>query len=271
VAALFPMMSDEELDELADDIKANGLLNPIIVDQEGILIDGRNRLEACKRAGVEPQTEILNGTDPVVYILAQNVKRRHLSAGQKAMAVAFAYPEPEKGGRGKKGNLPETSGFSRQRLGQARQVLHHSRDLARAVLMDATKLDEALKKVIAEQKEMESTEGKLAQLRKEAPDLAELVSEERLALAEAYSTFLDRKRDAEERKKSERETVCRIGESTYRETIAWSVKEFSADVEEMLKDKEFHDVFINRVRLDRAQIPNIIEGAIALTTILKKL
>jgi predicted HicB family RNase H-like nuclease len=273
VAALFPMMSDEELDELADDIRANGLLNPITVDQEGVLIDGRNRLEACKRAGVEPQTEILNGTDPVAYILAQNVKRRQLNKGQQAMAVAFAYPDSEHG-RGKKDPAKkhaDSASFSYRRIQEARQVLHHSRDLARAVLSDVTKLDEALQKVITEKKETESTEGKLAQLRNDAPDLAELVSEERLALAEAYNTFLERKRDAEERKKSERETVCRIGESTYRETIAWSVKEFSADVEEMLKDKEFHDIFINRVRLDRTQIPNIIEGAIALTSILKKL
>jgi len=263
-------MSDEELDELADDIKQNGLLNPIIVDQEGILIDGRNRFEACKRAGIEPQTEILNGTDPVAYILSQNVKRRQLNKGQQAMAIAFAYPEQHQGKKRTSAEIADVS-ISERRIRQARQVLHHSRDLARAVLKDATKLDEALEKVITEQKEMESTEGKLAQLRKDAPDLAELVAEERLALAEAYNTFLERKRDAEERKKSERETVCRIGESTYRETIAWSVKEFSADVEEMLKDKEFHDIFINRVRLDRTEIPNIIDGAKALTAILKKL
>jgi hypothetical protein len=59
---------------------------------------------------------------------------------QKAMAVAFAYPEPEKGGRGKKTNYPETGHFSKQRLSIARQVLHHSRDLARAVLRDAVLL-----------------------------------------------------------------------------------------------------------------------------------
>jgi hypothetical protein len=55
--------------------------------------------------------------------------RRHLSKGQQAMAVAFAYPEPEKGGRGKKGKAAETSGFSQRRLGQARQILSHSRAL----------------------------------------------------------------------------------------------------------------------------------------------
>ena len=40
------------------------------------------------------------------------------------MALAMLYPEPEKGGRGKK--APETGGFSRQRLGDARSVLRHS-------------------------------------------------------------------------------------------------------------------------------------------------
>jgi hypothetical protein len=28
-----------------------------------------------------------------------NLKRRHMSAGQQAMAHAMIYPEPEKGGR----------------------------------------------------------------------------------------------------------------------------------------------------------------------------
>jgi ParB-like chromosome segregation protein Spo0J len=54
IADLFPMMTDEELADLAADIKANGLLHPIVVDKEGALIDGRNRARACEIAGVEP-------------------------------------------------------------------------------------------------------------------------------------------------------------------------------------------------------------------------
>ena len=46
------------------------------------------------------------------------------------MALAWLYPEPEKGGRGHKGKVTETGGFSRQRLGDARTVLRYSRDLA---------------------------------------------------------------------------------------------------------------------------------------------
>ena len=54
VAALFPMLADDEIEELAADIKARGLLQPIVLDAEGRVLDGRNRLAACEIAGVEP-------------------------------------------------------------------------------------------------------------------------------------------------------------------------------------------------------------------------
>ena len=46
-ADLFPMMTDAELTELAADIKANGLLNPVVL-LDGQILDGRNRLRACE-------------------------------------------------------------------------------------------------------------------------------------------------------------------------------------------------------------------------------
>jgi hypothetical protein len=69
------------------------------------------RLRANRRAepdvqasivNVEPRFEQLNGHDPVEYILAVNVARRNLSAGQRAMARAMLEPEG-KVGRPKKG------------------------------------------------------------------------------------------------------------------------------------------------------------------------
>jgi len=35
---------------VADDINANGLQNPIVVDNEGLLVAGRNRLQAHETA-----------------------------------------------------------------------------------------------------------------------------------------------------------------------------------------------------------------------------
>jgi hypothetical protein len=142
VADLFPMMTDEELADLAADIKAKGLIHPIVVDKEGVLIDGRNRAKACEIAGIEPTVTVFEGDDPRAFILSMNLKRRHMSAGQQAMAHAMIYPEPEKGGRGKKSrNSTETLGFSAMRLSQARTVLSHSRDVAMEILAGTKFLD----------------------------------------------------------------------------------------------------------------------------------
>lgn len=57
---LFPQLPDDELRALADDIRLNGLLNPIITLNQQIL-DGRNRYIACGIAGVEPRFKEWDG------------------------------------------------------------------------------------------------------------------------------------------------------------------------------------------------------------------
>jgi ParB-like chromosome segregation protein Spo0J len=51
-ALLFPVMGDTEVGKLAEDIGKNGLLEPIVL-YEGMVLDGRSRLAACKIAGVD--------------------------------------------------------------------------------------------------------------------------------------------------------------------------------------------------------------------------
>ena len=64
-----------------------------IVDRVEVLVDGRNRRAACKEAGIKPQVRRLNGEDPVAFVLSANIHRRHMTKGQRAMAVAMIYPE----------------------------------------------------------------------------------------------------------------------------------------------------------------------------------
>src|SRR5687767_89338 len=90
VADLFPMLADDELRDLADDIKQRGLLQPIVLDGEGRVLDGRNRLAACRLAGVEPTFETYGGDDPDGYALSTNINRRHMTKGQQAMVAARA-------------------------------------------------------------------------------------------------------------------------------------------------------------------------------------
>lgn len=86
VAALFPMLAGEELDALAADIKANGLQQAVVV-KDGVLLDGRNRLAACEREGVEPTFREYEGDNPTAFIVSANLKRRHLTREQRDAVI----------------------------------------------------------------------------------------------------------------------------------------------------------------------------------------
>lgn len=100
VATLFPMLPESELQELADDIKANGQHEPIVIAyldemmmDEPVVIDGRNRFAACQLAGVEPKIRndyTIKPAEIGPWIMSHNRHRRHLSQSQKA-AVAVGY------------------------------------------------------------------------------------------------------------------------------------------------------------------------------------
>lgn len=85
---IFPM-DESSIDSLADDIRKNGLLNPVEL-YKGKILDGRRRHAACIKAGVEPEFVDVNPEDPVAYVLSQNLHRRHLTASQRAMVAARA-------------------------------------------------------------------------------------------------------------------------------------------------------------------------------------
>jgi hypothetical protein len=191
LAALFPMMAEDELAELAEDILTNGLMHPIVVDADGVLIDGRNRLAACEKAGVAPVYQELNGHDAPAFIVSANLARRNLSKGQQAMALAMIYPETDKRGRGNKSDAvkcAESSGFSGRLLEQARTILRHSAELAEDVLHRGEHFDVALKKVQADTQNRRGHDAQMADLRTHAPDadpLAELTEADLNGLIDA--------------------------------------------------------------------------------------
>lgn len=89
-AKLFPLLPDDRLHELAEDIRQHGLRQRIIVDDQERIIDGRNRYRACQMAGVEPELEPFVGTDEEVLrlVISLNLHRRHLNESQRAMVAA---------------------------------------------------------------------------------------------------------------------------------------------------------------------------------------
>jgi len=102
-ADLFPMLDDARLTELAEDIKARGLLDPIVL-HDGMILDGRNRDGACEKAGVAPRYVEWDGKggSPVLFVLSRNLQRRDLTPSQRAVIGAAGLEMDEAEGRARK-------------------------------------------------------------------------------------------------------------------------------------------------------------------------
>lgn len=208
VAALFPMMPDGELDELAADIDTNGLLHPIVLDKDGTLIDGRNRQEACRRAKIEPTYTALNGADPVAFIFSSNHKRRHITKGQKAMIAAKARKDLKRDKKSTESvdfisieELAKLAGVPQGVLGNACIIVEFAKDQIDLVIAGGVAFETAYNKAQERKKAAATDEAKIERLRNNAPDLADQVAEEKLTLAEAIGAL--NAREVEEKKRAE--------------------------------------------------------------------
>lgn len=241
-ADVFPMMADDELKELAADIKENGLREPVViadVDMEispgqketiTVIVDGRNRRAACQIAGTTPHTRKLNGKDNLVaFILSANIHRRHMTKGQRAMAVAMIYPEPEsKGSRsGKTTNILATEMFAGSRLSSARMVLAIAPDLAPNVLAGTVSLDAAYETAKQRKRAAASDEEKIAYLRERHPDLAAQVTDGEKTLADAEAEAKQRDAQREERQRTAASLIEQWASAS--RTFATSTTDWLAD------------------------------------------
>ena len=88
----FPMASAEELDELATSIATVGLIHPVVLTPQGLVLDGRNRLAACERAGVEPTFETRDGDDDDYkeFVIGANTTGRRESMTVQIAAASVA-------------------------------------------------------------------------------------------------------------------------------------------------------------------------------------
>ncbi len=188
-AELFPLLNDTDLADLAADIEANGLLESIWYDTDGLLLDGRNRWRACQAANVEPTSRVYDGDEPTSFVLSLNMQRRHLTTGQKAMVAVDALPLLEAEARERQSTMArkgyedpdqpeqvcadlhtppagrstdkaaEAAGTSGRAVAQAKRVTTQAPDLAEQVRAGGLSLnaaEEQLKRRAAE-KETENT------------------------------------------------------------------------------------------------------------------
>lgn len=93
----FMNYSEERLQELADDIKARGLDNPIVVrkisEQEYQIIAGHNRFNAVKRLGwnqIPVNIKELSDEEAMIYLVQSNLlQRTNIKESEKVKAYAL--------------------------------------------------------------------------------------------------------------------------------------------------------------------------------------
>jgi N6-adenosine-specific RNA methylase IME4 len=107
LADIFPLIEGQEFDDLVADIRAHGLRDQIVLI-DGQILDGRNRYRASVAAKLLPENldeltvsqlkhfrHYLPPGAPLppqdelwAFVVSKNLRRRHQSASQRAMAVA---------------------------------------------------------------------------------------------------------------------------------------------------------------------------------------
>jgi ParB-like chromosome segregation protein Spo0J len=131
-AKKLPLMSQEELRELADDIKRRGLLETPTLYRDpklGIcVLDGRNRLDACELIGREtvcpsgtPKVgsirEASRSFDPFAFVISKNIRRRHLKVEERQnLLIELIAQQPGRSDR----QIAKTVGVDHKTIGAAR-------------------------------------------------------------------------------------------------------------------------------------------------------
>ena len=148
IANIFPMMSPEERAELKAGMKQDGYdeSHPIWLYQNKI-IDGRNRYEIASELDIEPLFSEYKGTNPLGFVIQENLHRRHLTVGQRAIVATKMKPIfAEEAKRRqletlKQGSeLPDKENLPERDYGQARDKAASSLNVSGRSVDDAERL-----------------------------------------------------------------------------------------------------------------------------------
>lgn len=192
----FPRMEAKEFSEFMADIKAGGQRDPVIIDQDDVVIDGRSRVLACEALGIEPKTKKLNFADDAAraeYIRSANIHRRNLTASQRARHLAklnqaVKLGRPQKGPDERMGNVSWRNINPQLQPGARHKVPNSRISKARAVynfgdekLIEEMRSDE--KSIEAAYREVKAKRPKPKKEPDEPPSLFEAAREEWKSLA----------------------------------------------------------------------------------------
>jgi len=153
-SSLVPQLSTEEYESLKQSIKENGLWVPIVVNKDGVILDGHHRYKACQELGIkEPYKTVTKEDFPdkpheKMFVIDCNLTRRQLNNFQrtelalksKSILEEIVKQNESHGGKGDRNLTP--LGRVDEQIGQRAGV---SRDTVRKVEKIAEKASEEVK------------------------------------------------------------------------------------------------------------------------------
>ncbi len=193
-ANIFPMLDEDALADLAEDIAMHGLREPVYLFRDPqmgeVLLDGRNRLAACEMLGIEPATRFFEGPDPLEFVLSQNLHRRHLSAGQRAAIAEQMKPLFEREAKERK---RQAGGDRKSLTAKMRQAIPSGGDQANNESTEAdrherTAAGRAAKAVHVSPRAVDQ----FSRVKKADPDLAQKVAAGEVSLGRAEREVRER-------------------------------------------------------------------------------
>jgi hypothetical protein len=94
-ASLVPELSPDGYESLKQSILENGLYLPIIINKNGIILDGHHRYKACQELGIEPKTLVKEFRDKLaeeLFVIDCNLIRRQLNGFQRTELALKSKP-----------------------------------------------------------------------------------------------------------------------------------------------------------------------------------
>ena len=137
----FKVLDDEKMDDLAESIRSNGVLSPVIVrpteEDTYEMVSGHRRMHACKLVGLTMIPAIvreMTDDEAVVYMVDSNIQREELLPSEKAFAFKMKMDAlRRKAGRPTKDNLCQNGTNYRADYELSNQVGESARQVQRYI------------------------------------------------------------------------------------------------------------------------------------------
>lgn len=179
-SALVPEMSAIEWQEFIENVKKFGIRQPITINKDLTILDGRHRVRACKELGIEKIAAIVNEMDEqqaIEYVRDTAIERRTLSIEQR-LDIIFKCEDIMN-------NLVEEA-KKRKQEGQERGGINKNRALGS--MEPQPEINKRTNEVIADMAgTSKATVTRFKKVKEEAPELYKEVVEGKKSIRRAHS------------------------------------------------------------------------------------